>query len=501
MTLTDSTQQHQAPTYGNWRRPRSPGLGRLGLGGTIALFSGLILVIIGMAINFVIGLVFGLVVAVFMAPLWVRDRWGRNGYEAMAEQVGWVRQRRSKRHLYVAGPLSRTPVTKCALPGLAARLEASEAHDAHGRPFVVLHHPRPGHVSTVMECSPSGDALVDPDDIDQWVAGWGAWLAGLAHEAGVVGAQVSVETAPDTGVRLRQSVESRLSPNAPELASATMREVIATYPGGSPSTTCRVAITWTRARANARRRTVDDMAVEIGSRLPELCTGLAIAGAGAARPMSLGELSAAIRVAYDPEVATVVDEAGGAGLVDWDDAGPVSAEERRGAYLHDGATSVSWVMGEAPRGAVRSSILRRLLAPHREIARKRVTLLYRPHSPGDAAQIVDNDVVDAMFQATQRKVTRARDSLVVRAAAKAAEEEALGAGLVRFGMIVTATMPGLDADAVNRCVSVVEHLGLASRVRLRRAWRSQATTFTAGLPLGLVLPAHLALPGDWRERV
>jgi hypothetical protein len=264
------------------------------------------------------------------------------------------------------------------------------------------------------------------------------------------------------------------------------------------------------------------MAVEIGSRLPELTSGLAIAGAGAARPMSLAELAAAIRVAYDPDVATVVDEAGPvtledlgvANTVEWDDAGPVSAEERKGEYLHDGAVSVSWVMGEAPRGAVRSSVLRRLLAPHPEIARKRVTLLFRPYAPGDAAQLVDADVATASFQASQRRVGRARESLEVRSAMRAAEEEALGAGLLRFGMIVTATttVSGLDREwaeaaalledeAVNRCVSVVEHLGSASRVRLRRAWRSQATTFTAGLPLGLVVPAHIALPGEWRERV
>ena len=35
-------------------------------------------------------------------------------------------------------------------------------------------------------------------------------------------------------------------------------------------------------------------------------------------------------------------------------------------------------MTQAPRGLVQSGVLARLLAPHRDIARKRVTLLYRP---------------------------------------------------------------------------------------------------------------------------
>ena len=143
-----------------------------------------------------------------------------------------------------------------------------------------------------------------------------------------------------------------------------------------------------------------------------------------------------------------------------------------------------------------------MLEPHPEITRKRVTILYRPYTPSKAAELVDNDVLDAQFNATQRRTMRARDAVNVNAAAKAAEEEAMGAGLTRFAMIVTATvLDDGERDTVSRAVSVVEHLGGASRIRLRRAWRTQAPTFTAGLPLGLVLPAHLRLPGDWRERV
>jgi len=284
---------------------------------------------------------------------------------------------------------------------------------------------------------------------------------------------------------------------------ASMREIVDTFPAGAAATTCRLTLTWTRARPGGRRRSVDEMAIEIGSRLPELTNALGATGAGAARPMTAAGLAKAIRVAYDPAIATALEAAGAGGdEVPWADAGPVQAEERRGEYLHDGAVSVSWVMGEAPRGAVRSSVLRRLLEPHPEITRKRVTILYRPYTPSKAAELVDNDVLDAQFNATQRRTMRARDAVNVNAAAKAAEEEAMGAGLTRFAMIVTATvLDDGERDTVSRAVSVVEHLGGASRIRLRRAWRTQAPTFTAGLPLGLVLPAHLRLPGDWRERV
>ena len=491
-----------APSYGNWRRPRSPGLGRLGLGGTIALFSGIVVAIIGLMISVATGLTLAVLVAIGVAPLVYPDRWGRTGYQRGAEVAAWAWHRHRQRHRYLGGPLSRTPSSRCQVPGLAAPLQVSEARDAHGRPFVVLHHPHPGHVSTVVECSPSGDALVDPEQVEQWVASWGTWLAGLGHEVGLVAASVTVETAPDTGIRLRRSVEGRLVEDAPPMAVAAMREVVETFPAGAAATTCRIALTWTRNRVGGRRRNVDDMTAEVGSRLPELCTGLAGTGAGTARPMSAAALARAVRVAYDPSVAAALEEAGDEADVAWGEAGPVHAEERAGEYLHDGAVSVSWVMGQAPRGAVRSTILRKLLEPHREVARKRVTFLYRPYDPARAAQLVDNDELTARFQATQRKVVRARDSLTISAAAKAAEEEALGAGLVRFGAIVTATVPAEGGrEAVSRCASVVDHLGAMSHIQLRRAWRMQASTFTGGLPLGLVLPAHVSLPGDWREHI
>lgn len=497
-----------ARTYGGWRRPRAPGLGPLGTVGTAMLGIGLVIVFIGVTINLVVGLVLLAVVVFVVGPMALKDRWGRTGWERVGEVARWRTHRKGRGHLYIAGPLSRTASSRCGLPGLAARIEAYDAKDAIGRDFVVLHHPKPGHVSTVIECAPAGDALVDMDQVDSWVAGWGAWLADLGHEPGVVGAQVILETAPDPGVRLRRAVEARLQPDAPAVATAALREVVETFPAGAASTSCRIAITWARQRPGQSRRPVEDVAVEIGTRLPELCAGLGTTGAGAARPVTTARLAASVRASYDPDVRSLIEEAVTDPemdvddvRVDWADAGPIHAEEHVGHYLHDGAVSVSWVMGIAPAGVVRSSVLRRLIDPAPEVAVKRVTLLYRPYAPDRAVQLVEHDVQVTRFQAQQRKMARARDAVDVRAADRAAEEEALGAGLVRFGMIVTATAIGAGPEELRRVVSVVEQLGSAARVRLRRARRSQAATFTAGLPLGLVLPGHLELPGEWREHV
>ena len=94
----------------------------------------------------------------------------------------------------------------------------SEAEDAFGRPFAVLTYPWVGHLTVVLETEPDGAALTDQWQIDQWVARYGAWLATLPQEAGLVAAAVSIEAAPDPGTRLRHMIDERIRPDAPAFA-------------------------------------------------------------------------------------------------------------------------------------------------------------------------------------------------------------------------------------------------------------------------------------------
>jgi hypothetical protein len=245
------------------------------------------------------------------------------------------------------------------------------------------------------------------------------------------------------------------------------------------------------------------MAVHIGQRLPGLTRSLGATGAGAARPMTTAELAAACRVAYDPEAVTDIEAATPASSgIAWADSGPAAAEEHWNHYVHDSGVSRSWFMGTAPAGHVFSNTLASLLAPHPDISRKRVTLVYRPHDPASAAKTVERDRLDAQFAASGKKFGRARDAVGKAAADKSAEEEAQGAGLVRFGLIATATvLKGTDLDGSNLELAGVamENMAAASRIQLRPAFGCQASAFAATLPLGLVLPSHLRVPQAVRE--
>jgi hypothetical protein len=282
-----------------------------------------------------------------------------------------------------------------------------------------------------------------------------------------------------------------------------LREVVDSYPLGSATIRAWVALTLTGS-ARGRRRSSDEFARELGTRLPGLTQRLHGTGAGAARPVSAQELCEITRSAYDPQAARVIQDAYASGALprlSWADVGPAAAEASWGAYRHDGAVSVSWAMSAAPRGEVHSGVLWKLLAPHPEIARKRVSLLYRVLDPGVAARIVEADKRNADFRVNSAQRPSEHALREQRSALATAQEEARGAGLVDFGLIVTATVES-DAQGAERLAeaeAAVENLAATARLTLRRMYGSQDSAFVAGLPLGLVLARHLKVPQEIRS--
>lgn len=488
-------------TYGNWRRPMSAGIGQFGLIGTGLMLASLIVVILTVGVfGLLSALVVGVVLALALAMLVVRDRHGRTLLQRTSVRVGWHRARSSGAHLYRSGPLGRNPWGTYHLPGLAARSTLSEARDSYDRPFALLHMPTTSHYTVIFATEPDGASLVDQSQIDVWVAHWGEWLASLADEPGLVAASVTVETAPDSGARLQREVVSRIDPGAPRIARDMLHEVVASYPAGSATVKAYVALTFTAAsRSGGKRRDGQEVARDLAARLPGLTQGLSATGAGAARPLSAQQLCEVVRVAYEPRAASLIDEAYSAGSVpelEWGDVGPAATEARWDSYRHDGATSVTWSMSAAPRGAVQSGVLHRLLLPHRDIARKRVTLLYRPMPAAAAARTVEADKRNADFRVKSADRPSARALREKAAADKTAEDEASGNGLVSFGMLVTATsLTGEDLPDVE---AAIDNLAAAARITLRPVYGSQDSAFAAGLPLGLVLSKHLKVPAEIR---
>lgn len=502
MTTSNSTTIR---SYGNWRKPRSPGLYGLGSLGTALLFGGLAFVIvIYMVTNSllrtgVVAALFGLLLLAIVR----KDQHDRNLLTRGTARGSWWLARHRGSHLYRSGPLGRSQWGTYQLPGLAAQLRLSEHEDSYGRRFALLYCPRTSTYTVVLAAEPEGAALVDPSEIDNRVADWGAWLATLSDEPGIQAASVTVETAPDSGSRLRREVAGRLDPDASVFARQVMEETMDTYPAGSSTVRAYIAVTLTAlSRVDGRRRTDEEMGRDIATRLSGLTSRLEATGAGGVRALSAQRLCEVVRIAYDPAAAQVIDEAYATGEpieMDWTDVGPAAAEAGWSHYRHDDAWSVSWTMSDAPRGHVQATVLNRLLSPHPDIARKRVTLLYRPIDSARAAALVEADTAAASFRVTGAAKPSARDSLALRHAAATAAEEASGAGLVNFGMVVTATV--LDHTHLQQAKATIDSLAATARLKVRPVFGSQDAAFAAGLPLGLILPQHLNVPTEIQERL
>ena len=480
-------------TYGNWRKPRSSGLGSWSSATTVTFFVGAPLTaLILMATNLLVALVFGVLLALLLLTMTRQDKHGRSVMARAATRHAFRRSVRSKANLYRSGPLGSTPWGTNQLPGLAAQTELSEWTDSWARPFGLIRLPSKNYFTMVLQGEPDGGSLVDQSQVDLWVAHWGAWLNTLGNEPGLVAASVTIDTAPDSGARLRREIESVEDPGAPELAKEVMRQIMDDYPRGSANVRALIAITFKgQMREGGQKRTTEDVATDLASRIGLIGQQLSSTGAGSVRPLSAQELCEYVRVSYDPAVANVIAEARARKEpvdLDWANVGPVGADASWDSYRHDSGFSRTWQMSQAPRGEIYANVLQRLLEPSRAMDRKRVTLLYRPLDAARSADIVEKDRKNAQVRVTSSDRPSLRTITEYEASLATAREEARGAGLVNFGMLVTATV--MDENRLADAAAAVENLAAGARLFLRPMNGSQDSGFSASLPLGLVLPEY-----------
>lgn len=466
------------------------------------MLAGIVLsIMVMMAGRLLLALIILLAVGVLMLLVTYRDQHDLSLVDRISERVGWRVARTKGAHLYRSGPLGFALWGTHQLPGIAASLRISEHQDSYGRPFVLVHSPTVGTCSVVIATEPEGSYLVDQERIDRLVADWGNWLSNLAGEPGLEACSVTVETAPDTGHRLRREVASASDPNASTFSQKMLNELVRKYPSGSSTITAYLTLTFrTKNEATGKKRAFEQVARDLAARLPGLTGDLVATGAGSAIPITAQELCEVVRTAYDPLSAVTFQDVHAEGEeveLHWSEVGPAAAEAEWDSYRHDDGFSVTYAMSMAPRAQVQSNVLRRLLAPHDDIARKRVTLLYRPIDPAKAAGIVEADVAAARFNQSSSKKGIYHNSKSTAAAHASALEEAQGAGLVNFAMLVTATVT--DPETLPQARAAIDNLGASSKLLLRPVYGGQPSAFAAALPLGIVLPKHLSAASSIRR--
>lgn len=471
-------------TYGGWRRPVSYGFLNLTL--TQSLGS-----LVGVGIVFLLGLNKGMLWACGGAILlvgwgWVittKDKHQVNLIDRAEEKIVFGLNKAKGNTVFRGGALAPTKKTsqRLVLPGILSDCKVSEYVDSWNRSFALIEHAS-GTGAVVMRLTPAGSNLVDQETVDNQVAYWGQWLGDLSNESGIACASITVETLPDLGGRLYSEVTSRRAANCPQVAGKVIEGVLDESTG---SNQVRVWVTLTfNLAALGGRKNKEIAGREIASRLPGLTQGLVAAGGGATHLVTVNELARLVRSAYDPDSEELFDQALAAGQtinLDWSQSGPVFAQADFSSYRHDGAVSRVWTMTCPPRGAVQSAVLSRLLEPNRDVQRKRVTILYQPMDAAKAPSVVERDLNHARANAAGARPS-ARSINELAAASEVASEEASGAGLVDFAMIITATT---TPDHLEDTSVTVNALSAASRLLIRPAYGAQDSGFALGLPLGL----------------
>jgi len=487
-----STSDEQVRTYGGWRRSRGMGLMGLGSAQTLVVLVALTTVIISLSLSpTVLAVVFGPALLVIGGTVL---RWdGIPLAQGVMQRLRWGWGSARGYTSYRSG-MTVSHAQAWRLPGLLAPTTLLSVTDPAGD-YGLVWHQRVGTMTATLRAAATSTWLVDREQAATWVANWGGWLSSLGYLPIVRWATVTVDTAPASGSQLADYVIARISPHAPSSARRVLQQLVDVSPAAAADVETRVSITFDPAHSPARPRSLQESIAEISRVLPGLQDSLGGCGLTVLGRASAADVVAAVRAAYDPQtrgdVARLIGKRDTAMLerfLDWDTAGPVAAEEHYDHYQHDGGWSVSWSWHEAPRAQVHADVLSRLLAPGPYP--KRVSLIYRPFSAGEAARIVEREVNAAAFRdalrAAQRRDENARDRADKERALRAAREEAAGAGVGLMSMFVTVTV--IDPEELGRAVADIESRAEVAKIRLRRMWASQAAGFAATLPCGLCPP-------------
>lgn len=497
---TEATSERDRPvTFAGLQQPKAPGLHKLSAGATIFLLIAVVLFMTLLIINFWIALGWAVFALILLAPAAIPTRDGYGRYSKMFRRLTFRNADKGGRTTLAQGLTGNVPDGHCRLPGLGANAELLGCTDSHQRSFGLIDWGR-NIYSVVVQCFPEGFGSQEKRDQDAAVAQWGAYLGALNRYTEIVGAAVTVEAAPDSGKRLNRAVLRGRVDEANGFSRTVTDQIREMYSVGSPKVTCYLSLTFSgradKDEDGASDRSRDEMIDLIAGMLPTLTGDLSATGAGTgAKPCTAQQITDMTRVAYDPAVADLVEEAQlgeGTGLT-WDQVGPTHAVNAYDYYEHEGFVSRTWQMREAPPGVFYAETLSRLLEAHPDVPRKRVTLLYRAETPEASRAAAERGVKSATLMATQGRRAAATARLKLKDAERTAEQEALGAPLVRVGLVVTVTTP--DAASLARASRTVRGaLSSGARINLRLPKAAQDMAFLTSLPLGVVPPVQLRNP-------
>ena len=203
-------ETHAPRDYGGWRRRRGIGLFGLGAAGTLAVLGALLALAVAATAD-------AATLPYVAPPVLIAGGLGlaRVGGEPLVLaavrrlrwQYGSARHYTSYRAAVVAEHSPAFP-----MPGVLAPLTLLDAEDGYGGRYGIVLDRRTGLMTPTLRVIPASTWLADREDADTWVANWGGWLASLGFLPMIRWVTVTVDTAPEPGSTLADSVAAALDP-------------------------------------------------------------------------------------------------------------------------------------------------------------------------------------------------------------------------------------------------------------------------------------------------
>mgnify|MGYP000116806308 CR=1 FL=1 len=464
-------------TYGDWMRPMPGGIRNIGIPLTIAgmgVLTCTLLVSMASVVAAIAILVVGMGVILVLA---IRDREHRNMVDRAVEKRTWMAAQRTGANLYRSGLLAPIDGGKAMLPGILSRVVLTSALDGLGREFCLVRHAHTGEYSLLLSCQPQGASLADDDVEDSYVASWAGLMESLASETGVTQLAVTVDTAPDSGVRFRRTLSKRIVEDAPRARGARMAQIMDQYAAGGASNDVTLTLTFRYTDRDGKYLEAGEAARRISLLLPSIREQIAQAGGGAARALGMEEITRMVRVAYDPAAQETIEESDEPPYIAWEDCGPLMHEAGWSHYSHDSGLSRTWEMVDPPQSNVTADTLTRLLSPLADCDRKRVTVLYRMLPPDKTMFMAEQNRQKAANQVSQEKRATVRSMSQIGKANRQAVETNQGAVMVFFGMLVTVTVSRGEQESqrLEAASRAVEQAAGGAKIDLRPCYGAQDT--------------------------
>lgn len=466
-------------------------LGALGAVGLVALYG--LSSWLGLALTL---LLLGAGAAAVFVPIH-----GRTPREWAPLALRWAARRRSRERGYrSASPQvghrltqSGEAIAETSLPPELAGLRMLEAPYGSDRVGVICDRAT-GTYTTALAVRAGAFGLLDGQEQERALEGWGAVMASLAREGSPVRRLQWIErTLPAPGDELAAHLQANRDRAVP-IDSGLVSSYIELIESATPAATeheilIALQIDGRRGARELRRLGGgDDAACQLLLREAEsLAERLSLAEVSVLGLLRPRRYAAALRDAFDPFGRQVRARAalGDSEREGVDPAlmGPLADRESWDVYRTDSAEHITYWVSGWPRTDVGPAFLTPLLMQTTALRTVAVCIEPVPHSlairKAEAARTAE--VAEEIARERQGFITTARVRQRQQAAARREEELADGHAEMRFVSYITGSVPtGGDSQ---RTASELEHAAALCRLELQRLYGEQAAGFAFTLPI------------------